>query len=276
MQLGSMIGEGGNSEVFEWENNQRIIKLAKSNITKVSLQHEFNNTLTAWNLGLPVPKPFEIIEINNRPGLVFERIHGETLKERLFKRLLIQEDVNQPIFDSNDVRLTAHLLSQVHHLSSSKLIPQRPHLKQQICKVDYLNEAEKDSVIKLIDKLPIKNNFCHGDPNPGNIILRNDELVFIDWMDTTSGNPETDIAEYIVMIKFTILPPETPLLLVKLFDSIREDIIKTFMDEYTLLTGTTYAEIEPWIAPIAARKLSSDAISEAEKQLLLKEIRIRL
>lgn len=276
MKLGSMIGEGGNSEVFEWENNDKVIKLAKPNITKTSLQHEFNNTLTAWNLGLAVPKPFEIIEVNNRAGLVFERIHGETLKDRLFKSLLNQKDINQPIFVWNDVRLTAQLLSKVHQLSSSKLIPQRQHLKHQICNVNYLDEAEKNSVMKLIDKLTIKNQICHGDPNPGNIILRNGEPIFIDWMDTTSGNPETDIAEYIIMVKFTILPPDTPLFVVELFDSIREDLISFFMDEYTLLTGTTYDEIEPWIALIAARKLSADAISEEEKQLLLKEIRIRL
>lgn len=36
------------------------------------------------------------------------------------------------------------------------------------------------------------------------------------------------------------------------------------------------SNIEPWIAPIAARKLSTDTISEEEKQLLLKELKIRL
>jgi hypothetical protein len=45
------------------------------------------------------------------------------------------------------------------------------------------------------------------------------------------------------------------------------------MNEYTHFTGTTYDEIEPWIIPIASRKLTVDAISDEEKQILVKEIR---
>lgn len=78
------------------------------------------------------------------------------------------------------------------------------------------------------------------------------------------------------MIKFAVLPPNTPHNVVSIFDSIRENIIKSFMDEYTLLTGITYDEVDPWITPIAARKLASDGISQEEKQLLLQEIRLRL
>ena len=107
-------------------------------------------------------------------------------------------------------------------------------------------------------------------------MISNGEPVFIDWNDATIGNPESDVAEYIVIIKFAILPPETPEIIVKAFDSLRDTIIQVFMDEYTLLTGTTYDEIEPWIVPIAARKLTADAISDEEKQLLVKEIRKRL
>lgn len=45
------------------------------------------------------------------------------------------------------------------------------------------------------------------------------------------------------------------------------------MDEYTKLSGITYDEVYPWISPVAARKLSADAISEAEKRLLVHVIR---
>lgn len=95
-------------------------------------------------------------------------------------------------------------------------------------------------------------------------------------MDATNGNPEADLAEYILMIKFAVLPTNTPQNVVMVFDSIRDKIIKMFMDEYTLLTGITYDEVDPWITPIAARKLSADGINQEEKQLLLKEIRLRL
>jgi uncharacterized protein (TIGR02172 family) len=276
MKLGKKIGEGGNSEVFEWENKNRVIKLAKPNTNLSDLEREFKNNQIAWEMGLSVPQPIEIVEFDHRPGIVFERIFGETLKERLFKNLIKHNTVDQPKIDWNDVRYTARLLSEIHSLSHDEIPPQRNFLKRQILSVDYLREDEKEKVIGILDSLPIKNQFCHGDPNPNNILMNDGSPVLIDWNNATNGNPETDIAEYIIMIKYAILPPDTPRIVVKHFDSIRETIIKIFMDEYTLLTGTTYDEVDPWIVPIAARKLSADAITEEEKELLVKEIRIRL
>jgi hypothetical protein len=48
------------------------------------------------------------------------------------------------------------------------------------------------------------------------------------------------------------------------------------MDEYTRLTGITYDEVDTWIVPIAAKKLTSDGIDEEEKQVIVNEINYRL
>jgi hypothetical protein len=95
-------------------------------------------------------------------------------------------------------------------------------------------------------------------------------------MNATNGNPETDIAEYIIMIRYAILPSDTPKNVIENFELVRETIIKVFMDEYTKLTGIGYDQVDPWIVPVATRKLTADGITEEEKQLLLKEIKLRL
>jgi hypothetical protein len=276
MNIGNKIGEGSCSDVFEWENDNKIIKLAKANTNKIAIHREYENNLAVWNMNLSVPKPFEIVEINNRIGIVVERIYGETLKDRLFKKLMEQENSAQPVIDWNDIRLTARILSEIHRLTNMEVPPQRQMLKQQILSVSYLNEMEKEIVINILNGIPQKSHLCHGDPNPNNMLMRNGELVMIDWMNASSGNPETDIAEYIIMIKYAILPSDTPKTVVKNFDLVREKIIKVFMDEYTNLTGIDYKQVDPWILPVAARKLAADGISEEEKQFLLKEIKLRL
>src|SRR5690606_3567465 len=105
---------------------------------------------------------------------------------------------------------TARLLSEVHQLSHEDVPPQRDFLKKQILSVDYLGMDEKKAVINILDRLPTNNKICHGDPNPNNIIMSNGNLIMIDWNDATSGNPETDLTEYIIMIKYAVLPPGTP------------------------------------------------------------------
>lgn len=49
---------------------------------------EYLNSQVAWNSGLPVPQPFELIYVDGRPGIVFERIYGNTLMEHLHYQLL--------------------------------------------------------------------------------------------------------------------------------------------------------------------------------------------
>nr|WP_235550899.1 phosphotransferase [Paenibacillus sp. Soil787] len=123
-----------------------------------------------------------------------------------------------------------------------------------------------------MDQLPVKQRLCHGDPNPGNILLRDHEALFIDWNDASTGNPEADLAEYVILIQYAVIPPYLPAELNAFLDTIRDSTIRIFLEEYERLSGIGYAEIEPWIAPVAARKLSSDATSEAERSLLLDEI----
>ncbi|MNG30511.1 hypothetical protein D3C84_1161400 [compost metagenome] len=78
------------------------------------------------------------------------------------------------------------------------------------------------------------------------------------------------------MLRYGILPPELPIEASAAFDAFREPFIEHFLEQYTRLSGITYADVDRWIAPIAARKLSTGAISEQEKERLAAEVRRRI
>jgi thiamine kinase-like enzyme len=280
VKLGSKIGEGGCSEVFEWENNRKIIKLAKTNTDHEAMRREYNNNRIAWDNGLSVAQPFELLDIEGRPGIVFERIYGETLLERFMKQILkhltAEDDSKEMDHEDNDILITARILNEIHSISILNMPSQREKMKHSIRRGDYLTFAEKEAIIDILENLPTKRQLCHGDPNPGNILIRDGKAVIIDWMDASVGNPEADLAEYIIMIRYAILPSDLPSKALDYFNSIRESIIQVFINEYMKLSGITYNQIEQWITPIAARKLSADAVSEGEKDLLVIEIRRRL
>lgn len=273
-KLGTKIAEGGCSEVFEWEND-KVIKLAKANTSSGAVRREYRNNWIVWNLGLPVAKTFELLEVENRLGIIMERVYGETLLERFLKQALSNRgyEVNE-----NEIQQTARIFSEIHDKTNIDQLPlQKDVLKLSINRVEYLTSAEKETVISNLEAFSSKQLLCHGDLNPNNMIIQDDgKIVVIDWMNASIGNSEADIAEYIIMIRYAILPPQLPTRFSVFFDSIRETIIGIFMDEYTKLTGITYDEVQPWIVPVAARKLSDDAISEEEKALLVQEIRRNL
>lgn len=281
--IGEKIGEGGCSEVFEWENASKIIKLARANTDIDAMKREYDHNRMAWEQGLPVPQPFEFVEIDGRPGIVFERIYGETLMKRFVQHALHRTSSEEGVTEQghiedkhDDVRITAQMLSEIHSKSNLNVPSQRETIKNSIGWVNYLTSKEKEDVITLLESLPSKQQLCHGDPNLGNIMIREGNALMIDWMNATIGNPEADLAEYIIMIRYAVLPAYLPDEAVDYINTIRESIIDVFMDEYTKLAGITYEEVDAWIAPIAARKLSADGIGEEEKNVLVNEIRKRL
>ncbi|WP_019911949.1 phosphotransferase family protein [Paenibacillus sp. HW567] len=272
--LGKKIGEGGCSEIHEWEDAKKIIKLGKSNTGMDALHNELTKTQLAWDHGLPVPRPYGLTEVDGRPGLISERIYGESLMER-FMRLFMQPSEGREwgAEDDENIRIAARILSGIHSQSIPSMPPQKEMLIWGIRAANYLTSSEKEQIVQMLDGLPAKYQLCHGDPNPGNILVREGEPVLIDWMNASTGNPEADLAEYIIMMRYAILPSGLPRDVPDFFDSIREHIIAVFCEEYERLTGLAYREVEPWLVPTAARKLSADGIGEEEKERLLKVIR---
>lgn len=277
-RLGNKIGEGGCAEVFEWEDGSKVVKLAKPNTITAALEAELHHCRIASACGLPVPKPYDLVNVEGRAGIVFERIDGETIMKRFVEKAVEQSKLPEfrPTGDFVNARITAQLFHQIHSHSVDHMPSQRENIKHNIVEEQYLSEAEKAAVIAQLDQIPMKQQLCHGDPNPGNILLRDQDAVVIDWSNASTGNPEADLAEYIIMIRYAILPPHLPHEATVVLNATRESSIHVFMEEYEKLSGIGYADIEPWIAPVAARKLIADAISDAEKTLLVNEIRRRI
>ncbi|MCI3923153.1 phosphotransferase [Paenibacillus sp. TRM 82003] len=273
--IGKKLGEGGCSEVYEWQGTQHIVKIGKPNTSFEAMRQEFENTLAVWENGLPATRPVELLEIDRRPAIVFERIDGESLMERFVAQMTRLATSGGADAHTDSLDITARLLSKVHEHSNLRLPSQREMLIGSIRSSQHLTLSEKEEVIRRLQLLPRKERVCHGDPNPGNILFHNGEGVLIDWMNASIGNPEADAAEYIIMVRHAVLPDHLPSAAVQAFDAVRENVVRRFCEEYRLLTGISYEEIEPWIVPVAARKLSADGIGEAEKDALAKEIRSR-
>lgn len=276
--LGAKLAEGACAEIYAWGANDQVVKLAKPNTNRFALERELRLCYIAWRLGLPVPQPYELVQADGRPGIVFARASGETLLQRFAAAALILAPgpVAAADRDHLNARTTAQALQLIHDKSSDAMPDQRVSLERDIRRTIHLTDREKDAVMSRLEALPRKRQLCHGDPNPGNFLLGAGGVIVIDWNNATLGNPEADLAEYVLMIRHARLPQGSPAQVVSLFEATREHSIRLFITEYQRLTGIGAAEIEPWMAPIAARKLAVDAIGDDEKDALIAEVRQRL
>ncbi len=90
-----MIGRGRTAEIFSWEEG-KVLKLYYAWCSPDWVEYEFKATQVAYQAGVTVPVPYELVEKEGRRGIIFERIHGVNLiaglmrapwKTRLRKRL---------------------------------------------------------------------------------------------------------------------------------------------------------------------------------------------
>lgn len=298
--IGRKIGEGACAEIFEWNGDPgggaKVVKVGRSHLDRRALLEEFHHHQAAWSLGLPVPRAFDLVDVDGRTGIVYERVFGESAMERLIQEALAGsravsgsgdvsglEDVSGSgafvpdlprAFD--DIRRFAHVLSRIHGHTVDHLPLQRDDIKARLPRTEGLSVDEIAAILAILDALPEKRQLCHGDPNPGNVMIRVDDAMVIDWMDASLGSPEADVADFVLMIRFGALPPDLPQEAAAVVNSLREGIIEEFLSEYERLTGIGKEGVDAWIAPMAARRLTMGTRPPEEKDALIAEIRRRL
>jgi aminoglycoside phosphotransferase (APT) family kinase protein len=182
--LSSPIATGRTAEIFPWGDG-RVLKLFRPGFYPGLADQEWANTLAAWQLGAPVPKPIALTEVEGRRGVVIERIEGTTLA-RCMQTHLFQL--------ANYARLLARAQAKVHDLC----IPQFPSLieraRHNISASGLLDPELKDRLLAKLDTFTEGDQVCHGDFHPENILITPKGPVVIDWEGCMRGNPSADIA----------------------------------------------------------------------------------
>ncbi|MNJ61736.1 Phosphotransferase enzyme family protein [compost metagenome] len=131
-------------------------------------------------------------------------------------------------------------------------------------------------IIHHLQALPEDHQLCHGDYHPDNVLIANqDNSWVIDWMTGMAGNPLGDIARSVLLLTYGTLPEGTPRIKGLLVNFFRKRIKNEYVRYYLKLANKDYAEVDAWILPVAAARLS-DGIPDAEKNALLLDIKDRL
>ncbi|MDU0201080.1 phosphotransferase family protein [Paenibacillus sp. MAH-36] len=271
--LGKRIGLGSSCEVYEWMDSNKVVKLFNLDTQADAVQREFRNCYIAWENGLSTARPFEQVSWEGRHGIVFEKIEGETFLDRIFEGLYAFRtfDFNEP---DHDLRKLAAVLNDIHQIKVTGIATEQiKHLKSIIGHPAVFTDDELSAIHTYMDQLPVQRQFCHGDTNPGNVIIKNNKMYMVDWMHAIIGNPAADVAEVCVMIEFAVLPPETPTAVKDFFETSRQVALNIFIDEYCKLSGHTEQEIRAWYIPAAARSISSGALAEEQVAKLVSMIR---
>jgi hypothetical protein len=145
MEKGPLIGRGRTADVYAW-GSDRVLKLYQSWMPATPIEREFVITCTARTAGLPVPAAHELIEIEGRLGIVFERIEGISMLKVL---------ETQPL----RFAAVAHQLAELHAHMHTCIIPpgsytQRQQIERGIELTTALSDETKETIRGVLAGLP--------------------------------------------------------------------------------------------------------------------------
>lgn len=263
-QLGAIVAQGRTADIHAWGDDQTVVKLYHDWFQLAWIREEAERMHAVQELDFPIPKVGELVRVNGRNGLIFERIDGENMLALMMKKPELATELAS--------RLAA-LQLRLHRLTDQPAIPnQRQKLESKIRQAAPLSHTLKTALIDKLHQMPDGQSVCHGDFHPGNIIVtaQNDGgEVVVDWNDCTFGNPLADVARSTILFLGGITGNETPN---PSFEASVRHCHEQYLTHYFANRTHDRAEYEQWLPIVAGARLNENIsvlepwlLSEAEK-----------
>jgi aminoglycoside phosphotransferase (APT) family kinase protein len=195
------VAEGREAEMFAWEDG-KILRLLRDPAHAGSLQWESAAARAALAGGVRVPKSYETLAVNGRPGIVVERINGKDL---------LAEIAAKPWRVWGIGRTCGRVHAQLNNVDAGTELPDvRERIGAQIRRSGDIPERFAEHALRELDDLPGGDRLLHGDFHPGNVLRDGDDLWVIDWPNATRGDYHADFARTTVMMRLGDPPPGSP------------------------------------------------------------------
>ncbi len=232
------LAEGNTAEVFAWGEG-RILKLWHSGYSRQAAQHEALVGRTIYQLGIPSPEVIELVQLEERYGIVYSHVPGVALKTWL---LAVRQRLDTA------ARWLGRLHAQIHNHTADSTLPSHRHrTRDRIMSVSELSIPDRERLVLILDALPDGDQVCHGDFHPDNVLIEGSHAIVIDWSDASAGPPEADVTRTLLLVEGA----DVPLKLRKAFN-------KVYIEEYQRHRTLDTALTTRWYPILAAARLAEN------------------
>ncbi|WP_051063047.1 aminoglycoside phosphotransferase family protein [Ilumatobacter nonamiensis] len=187
-----MLSRGNTSDVYAI-GVDAVVKVPRPEVPDHWVHMEARHAVAVHAAGLPAPRVLDVMEVDGRAAIVFERVDGPSMLERL---------VAAP---GEAPQLAREMASMQQEILACPAPPELMALGDRVVrKVATACRVEAgDRVVagELLDRLPSGSAVCHGDLHPGNILLAEAGPVVIDWFDACAGPPIADVVRSSIIVR---------------------------------------------------------------------------
>ena len=237
MKLDRVLAVRNNKTIYR--DGDDCVKVFGDDFAKDDVLAEALNQARVEHTGLNIPKIKTVTMIDGKWAIVSEYIKGKTL-DRLMAENPDKKHEYMEMFVDLQIKV------------QSCTCPLLPKLKDKMSRK--ISQADLDATTRYdlhtrLEGMPKHNKLCHGDFNPGNIIITDDGTPYIlDWSHATQGNASADVAR--------------TYLLFWLNGDI--DGAEEYLDLFCAKSGTDKQYVQKWMPIVAASQSVKGNAKERE------------
>jgi hypothetical protein len=263
-ELGPRLSSRKHSDVYLF-GDDRVVKFFGRHVPVTDVEREQHVAMTMHVRGLPVPATDERLAKcdDGRHGIVFERIPGSTVAA-LYNR------TPWKLFALTRMLAATHVQS-FETRAFDGLRSQREMLRERIARASSITLRERQQLLGMLDELPDSGHFCHGNFQPGNLMITPDgKPVILSWGDACIGNPASDIARSALILS---VPGRSRGKLGSYLAAAYGSLQKRTYLQQALQSWPALAEhLQPWLAINAAVRME-EGISPIQREQMARLVR---
>ena len=225
MKPENIIAKRPNKVIFR--DGNRCIKLFDAEFSKADILNEALNQARVEETGLNIPKIQEVTVVEGKWAIVTEFIEGKTLAQ-----LMEENPDKQDLYLEQFVDLQLKVHAEVCPMLNS--LKDKMNRKISASSLDATTRYELHT---RLESMPKHKKVCHGDFNPSNIIITEDESAYIlDWSHATQGNASADAARTYLLFMLNG----------------KEELAKKYLKLFCKKSNTAMQYVQKWMPIVAA------------------------
>jgi len=258
VQKGPLLGQGRTAEVYAWGDFQ-VLKLFFTTWPVDWIHQEARVARLVHEAGLASPAAGDIVEVEGRLGIFYERVDGPSM---------LEDVARHPWRVVSLAHRFADLHLAMHRTTLEELPDGRELLAGLLRAAPRLTDEVKTRLLGRLDRLPDEETICHGDYHPDNILMTRRGPIVIDWMSVTRGHPLADVAGTSLLFRVIDVPTTVGRLTRGLIEVLRRVFLSLYLRRYFQSSPHPREQVDEWIPVMAAAYLGQGLTAQEEDRLI--------
>lgn len=177
------IGQGSTGSVYKLDD-ENILKVYYENWTLENVKNERENSQQAFLSGLDTAIAYDVVKVGKSYGIVYEMLNADTLE-----KVILANPEQTEIYAKKFVEF----VKKQHGIEFDGISSKQERIKLSK-KIKYISDKTHEIIFEILETVPERKNFSHGDLNLSNIVIQDENFLMIDMGEISCGHPIFDIS----------------------------------------------------------------------------------